>query len=61
MLFSVASATLSFSVVVATTTTAYALERGASTPVPEIDGPAGIAALALLACVGLIAYNRIRK
>jgi hypothetical protein len=30
-------------------------------PVPEIDGSAGVAAHALLASVGLIAYNRIRK
>lgn len=61
MRFSVASALLTFSIVVATTATSYALERGISTPVPEIDGPAGIAALALLVCVGLIAYNHIRK
>jgi hypothetical protein len=28
---------------------------------PEIDGPAGIAALAVLVSAGLIAYNRYRK
>ena len=28
---------------------------------PEIDGPAGIAAIALLVSVGLVAYNRYRK
>ena len=30
-------------------------------PAPEIDGPAGIAAIALLVSAGLIAYNRFRK
>lgn len=29
--------------------------------VPEIDGPAGIAALALLVSAGIVAYNRYRK
>jgi hypothetical protein len=29
--------------------------------VPEIDGPAGLAAVALLVCAGLVAYNRFRK
>jgi hypothetical protein len=61
MLFRVASAMLAFSSVIATTATAYALERGFGNPVPEIDGPAGVAALAILACVGLMAYNRIRQ
>lgn len=28
---------------------------------PEIDGPAGVAAIALLVSVGLVAYNRYRK
>lgn len=28
---------------------------------PEIDGPAGIAAVALLACAGIMAYRRFRK
>lgn len=28
---------------------------------PEIDGPAGVAALALLVTAGIIAYNRYRK
>ncbi len=28
---------------------------------PEIDGPAGIAAIAVLVSAGLIAYNRYRK
>lgn len=38
-------------------TEAVASARGA----PEIDGPAGIAACALLISVGLLAYNRFRK
>lgn len=29
-------------------------------PVPEIDGPAGISALAFLASAGMLAYNRLR-
>jgi hypothetical protein len=29
--------------------------------VPEIDGPAGISALAALAAVGMIVYNRYKK
>lgn len=29
-------------------------------PVPEIDGPAGVAALALLVSVGIVSYNRAR-
>lgn len=28
---------------------------------PEIDGPAGIAAIALLVSAGIVAYNRLRK
>ena len=28
---------------------------------PEIDGPWGVAAVALLVCAGLIMYNRFRK
>lgn len=28
---------------------------------PEIDGPGGVAAVALLVSAGLIAYNRFRK
>lgn len=28
---------------------------------PEIDGPAGIAAVALLVSIGLVAYNRFKK
>ena len=34
---------------------------GGSNSAPEIDGPGGIAAIALLVSVGLIAYNRFRK
>jgi hypothetical protein len=30
-------------------------------PVPEIDGPAGISALALLVTAGIISYNRARS
>jgi hypothetical protein len=29
--------------------------------VPEIDGPAGVSAIALLVSAGLIAYNRARQ
>ena len=29
--------------------------------VPEIDGPAGVSAVALLVSAGMIAYNRIRQ
>ncbi len=28
---------------------------------PEIDGPAGVAAVAILACAGMMAYRRLRK
>lgn len=28
---------------------------------PEIDGPAGIAAIALLVSAGIVAYNRFKK
>lgn len=34
---------------------------GPTTGAPEIDGPAGIAAVAFLVSVGLIAYNRFKK
>jgi hypothetical protein len=61
MLSRVASVALAFGMVITAATTAFALDRLYNTPVPEIDGSAGIAALALLASVGLIAYNRIRK
>ena len=51
-------ATLAFWVV----TAAEAFAQGfGGPPVPEIDGPAGIAALAILTSVGLIVYNRFRK
>ena len=33
--------------------------RGSSAP--EIDGPAGVAAIALVVSAGLIAYNRYKK
>lgn len=29
--------------------------------VPEIDGPAGVSAIALLVSAGMIAYNRARQ
>jgi hypothetical protein len=61
MLIRAASATLAFCMGVAAAATAYAGTIAVDNPVPEIDGPAGVAALALLASVGLIAYNRIRK
>jgi hypothetical protein len=35
--------------------------RGGASSAPEIDGPAGVAAIALLVGAGLIAYNRFRK
>jgi hypothetical protein len=28
---------------------------------PEIDGPAGVSAIALLVSAGMIAYNRVRQ
>jgi hypothetical protein len=28
---------------------------------PEIDGPAGVAAIALLVSAGIVAYNRLRR
>ncbi len=34
---------------------------GGTGSAPEIDGPAGLAAIAVLMSVGLIAYNRFRK
>jgi hypothetical protein len=34
---------------------------GAFGSAPEIDGPAGVAAIALLVSAGLIAYNRFRQ
>ncbi len=34
---------------------------GGGASAPEIDGPAGIAAIAVLVSAGLIAYNRYRK
>jgi hypothetical protein len=57
----VASVTLAFGMVIGAAASAFALPYNTQNPVPEIDGPAGIAALALLASVGLLAYNRIRK
>jgi hypothetical protein len=50
-------ATLALWVVGAAEAIAQRAGRGA----PEIDGPAGIAALVLLVGVGLLAYNRFRK
>ena len=42
--------------------TAGALAQdGSRATAPEIDGPAGLAAVALLVCAGLVAYNRFRK
>lgn len=34
---------------------------GGTASAPEIDGPAGVAALAVLVSAGLIAYNRYKK
>lgn len=41
----------------------YVVERGpgAGVAAPEIDGPGGVAAIALLVSVALIAYNRFRQ
>jgi hypothetical protein len=40
----------------------YVIEKGpAGVAAPEIDGPGGVAALALLVSVALIAYNRFRQ
>jgi hypothetical protein len=62
MLSGAASAMLAFCMGVAAAATAYAGHYiDVDNPVPEIDGSAGVAALALLASVGIIAYNRIRK
>lgn len=33
---------------------------GGGSAVPEIDGPAGVAALALLVSIGMVIYNRSR-
>jgi hypothetical protein len=35
--------------------------RGGPASAPEIDGPGGVAAIALLVGVGLIAYNRYKN
>lgn len=37
------------------------LGGGTQASAPEIDGPAGVAAIALLVSAGLVAYNRFRK
>ena len=34
---------------------------GGGSSAPEIDGPAGVAAIALLVSAGFIAYNRYKK
>jgi hypothetical protein len=34
---------------------------GGGASAPEIDGPAGVAAIALLVSAGFIAYNRFKK
>ena len=51
-------ATLAFWVGATAEAMAQALRRGGA---PEIDGPAGIAALVILISVGLLAYNRVKK
>ena len=61
MLSRMASVTLAFGMVIAAVTSALALPHNTQNPVPEIDGPAGIAALALLVSICLIAYNRFKK
>jgi hypothetical protein len=40
----------------------YVIENGnAGVSAPEIDGPGGIAAIALLVSVGMIAYHRYKR
>ena len=40
----------------------YVIENGGGgASAPEIDGPGGIAAIALLVSVGMIAYNRYKR
>jgi hypothetical protein len=39
----------------------YVVQKGQGVAAPEIDGPGGVAAIALLVSVGLIAYNRFRS
>jgi hypothetical protein len=40
----------------------YVVESGHSgVAAPEIDGPGGVAAIALLVSVGMIAYNRYKR
>jgi hypothetical protein len=34
---------------------------GGGTAVPEIDGPGGVAAIALLVSIGMVLYNRARS
>ena len=59
----VAFATLAFWAVAAAEAIAQVRGPGGSGGVsaPEIDGPAGIAALVILVSAGLLAYNRFRK
>jgi len=38
----------------------FVIVNGGGASAPEIDGPAGVAAIALLVSAGLIAYNRYR-
>ena len=54
----VVSATLAFWAVSAAEAIAG---PGGTRSAPEIDGPAGIAALVILVSAGLLAYNRFRK
>lgn len=35
--------------------------KGGGGSAPEIDGPAGLTAIALIACIGLYLYNRFRR
>ena len=48
---------LTFGVV--TAGSAFAL-GGTVKSAPEIDGPAGMSAMVLLVCAGLLAYNRLK-
>ena len=52
---------LSFWVLAAVEAAAHGHGHGWGHGVPEIDGVAGIAAMATLVTIGLIAYNRFKK
>lgn len=57
----IAKAAVVAAVLSATATKAAALPHWTGAHVPEIDGPAGVAAVALLVSAGILAYHRLRK